>query len=389
MSKLRFAQSAALSSLLALSFAGCAMEGAEPIDELDSLASGDKADGVALQRVSRLPRDIDSTHLSSATLEGTTLVLSVSYGGGCEEHEFGLYWDGSFLESHPMQVNLKLVHNGHGDVCEAIKRKTLRFDLSSLASPDPLIVNLGGAGVSASVTLVGTPAEPELLPLRKVARLPADRAGFTVLATRVEESTLEVDVRYVGGCELNAFDLYWDRRFLESLPMQANLALVRDAEGDECDRVAEETLRFDVAELASGAPVMLNLRASGRTSTVMLGESTPPATTAKAIHTVSRLPADKDGFDIEGVRVSGRTLSVDVRYGGGCEDHEFELYWDGRLLETSPAQARLRIVHDANGDACEALRSETLTFDVSALAGSGRVALMVEGSGVVNRVIMN
>jgi hypothetical protein len=84
---------------------------------------------------------------------------------------------------------------------------------------------------------------------------------------------------------------------------------------------------------------------------------------------IGTFPAGSDAFDIDDASISGDELNVDVRYGGGCEDHEFELFWDGRILETNPPRARLRLFHDANGDICEAIKRETLVFDVSAFGG--------------------
>lgn len=60
------------------------------------------------------------------------LELTMRYGGGCEVHDFELYWDGLFMESYPVQVNLQLSHNSHNDVCRALITDSIYFDLTLL-----------------------------------------------------------------------------------------------------------------------------------------------------------------------------------------------------------------------------------------------------------------
>ncbi|MEZ4385193.1 MAG: hypothetical protein R3A79_27950 [Nannocystaceae bacterium] len=65
-------------------------------------------------------------------ITGDTLLLEVAYSGGCAEHDFGLCWDGAFLESDPVQVHVTVGHNGNGDACEAYPMEQLQFDLTEL-----------------------------------------------------------------------------------------------------------------------------------------------------------------------------------------------------------------------------------------------------------------
>lgn len=61
-----------------------------------------------------------------------TLEIDVGYSGGCETHQWTLCWDGSFMESEPVQANLSLHHNANGDMCEAYIEETLEIDISAL-----------------------------------------------------------------------------------------------------------------------------------------------------------------------------------------------------------------------------------------------------------------
>ncbi|PSQ98542.1 MAG: hypothetical protein BRD48_06860 [Bacteroidetes bacterium QS_9_68_14] len=61
------------------------------------------------------------------------------------------------------------------------------------------------------------------------------------------------------------------------------------------------------------------------------------------------------------------TLTLRVQYGGGCEDHEFQLVADDAFMESNPVQAGVQLFHDGNGDTCEALLTETVRFNLEPL----------------------
>ena len=57
----------------------------------------------------------DAFALGDVSIEGDTLLITVSYGGGAEAHDFALYWNGMTMRSYPGQINVMLKHNAHGD----------------------------------------------------------------------------------------------------------------------------------------------------------------------------------------------------------------------------------------------------------------------------------
>ncbi len=73
-----------------------------------------------------------SVGVSDVTLSGDSLTLTVQHSGGCKTHEYGLCWNQSFLESNPVQAQLRVLHQDNGDSCEAIVSNTLTFDLAGL-----------------------------------------------------------------------------------------------------------------------------------------------------------------------------------------------------------------------------------------------------------------
>ena len=73
------------------------------------------------------------------------------------------------------------------------------------------------------------------------------------------------------------------------------------------------------------------------------------------------LPSHMDSFGFmvdeetgQSVWVEGNTLFVNVGYSGGCQEHEFTMYWNGLWAESAPPQTGVRLIHDANDDFCEA-----------------------------------
>lgn len=74
-----------------------------------------------------------------------------------------------------------------------------------------------------------------------------------------------------------------------------------------------------------------------------------------------------DAVTIEGFAIKGDSLELAVIFGGGCRDHAFVLLADAAWMESYPVQVAVRLSHDANDDACDALLSRVLRFDLTPL----------------------
>jgi hypothetical protein len=92
--------------------------------------------GAQGNKVSECSGDVsgDPVDVNRFLMQGNTLVLQVAYGGGCKDHTFSLCYGPEFGESYPVQTTLRLVHDAHGDTCEAYPSQELRFDLTPLAA---------------------------------------------------------------------------------------------------------------------------------------------------------------------------------------------------------------------------------------------------------------
>jgi hypothetical protein len=77
----------------------------------------------------------DPITVKDANITGDTLTLNVTHGGGCAQHDYALCYVefGAWSDSRPVIVTTKLIHDAHGDGCEALLSKTLKFDLSPIA----------------------------------------------------------------------------------------------------------------------------------------------------------------------------------------------------------------------------------------------------------------
>ena len=72
----------------------------------------------------------DPIAIDSGRIERDTLVLSVSHGGGCAEHEYALVATNGWMESLPVQLGVILAHDAKGDICKALLLRKLKFDLA-------------------------------------------------------------------------------------------------------------------------------------------------------------------------------------------------------------------------------------------------------------------
>lgn len=66
-------------------------------------------------------------------------------------------------------------------------------------------------------------------------------------------------------------------------------------------------------------------------------------------------------------QIRGDELLLNVRYGGGCNEHRFALTGGGVFMESYPVQTALTLHHDALGDQCRALVGKSLRFDLTPL----------------------
>jgi hypothetical protein len=83
---------------------------------------------------------------------------------------------------------------------------------------------------------------------------------------------------------------------------------------------------------------------------------------------INRSSENSDPFELISIVLKGDTVIITVAYSGGCKRHTFKIIWNETLSDTEPPQTGLIILHNANGDMCEAWITEKLIFSISDLA---------------------
>lgn len=81
----------------------------------------------------QFPEESTPITIEEAEIVGNQLVLKVSYGGGCQEHDFKLIGSEMISKSMPPIRAIKLIHNGNNDMCKALIMQTLKFDITAFA----------------------------------------------------------------------------------------------------------------------------------------------------------------------------------------------------------------------------------------------------------------
>lgn len=76
----------------------------------------------------------DAFQVESLSVQGNILIMKVIYSGGCKTHEFSLYAHREIGESIPPVLFLTVSHNANNDMCKALLRETINFDLSSIVN---------------------------------------------------------------------------------------------------------------------------------------------------------------------------------------------------------------------------------------------------------------
>lgn len=75
----------------------------------------------------------DPVTISNIRVSGNTLLIDVSYSGGCEKHAFEVIGSPMIAKSLPPIRHIQLVHNANGDKCKKLELKTIEVDIKELA----------------------------------------------------------------------------------------------------------------------------------------------------------------------------------------------------------------------------------------------------------------
>lgn len=87
----------------------------------------------------------DDFEIITATITGNNINLTIVYGGGCNNIYYDLLTSKDYIETNPIQKNMRLAFDDK-DNCEAAVELELSFDLTQIqvSSTDKIIINLDG-----------------------------------------------------------------------------------------------------------------------------------------------------------------------------------------------------------------------------------------------------
>jgi hypothetical protein len=90
-----------------------------------------------------------------------------------------------------------------------------------------------------------------------------------------------------------------------------------------------------------------------------------------------------DPFALLEAAIDGDTLRLQVGYGGGCRDHEFQLVISGAFMESEPVQTMALLTHDDDDDPCDAFILTWLLADLTPLKTEWQSAYQRQSGTIV------
>ena len=129
-------------AVIGMSIIGCKSKQriieAPPTVENEPIEIEAKNPSITISEMVDMKNTGDPYTIEHAKILGDTLILQLSYGGGCKEHEFEMLNNNAFREYEDewanvgYQTHLTLKHNANNDHCRSIVTKEIRFDLISI-----------------------------------------------------------------------------------------------------------------------------------------------------------------------------------------------------------------------------------------------------------------
>ena len=92
-----------------------------------------------------------------------------------------------------------------------------------------------------------------------------------------------------------------------------------------------------------------------------------------------------DAFSLHEVTIANQVLKIKVSYSGGCAEHSFQIIWPEVITMIYPPDFGVVLMHDSNGDACEAYFTETLVFELD----SNQLALSEQAINEMRITVIN
>lgn len=208
--------------------------------------------------------------IDTVEVEGNTLFIHVSYGGGCATHEFEVIGSLAIAKSYPPIRSLQLVHKANGDRCKAIVRSVIEVDLEEVAyqktDGSEIYYTLEGWDQRIYHKYAGE-KQPQKEKVKSEAagnspdqtiKVKARTGDFVkesdpimnINAVEVRGNTMYIDLSYGGGCKTHTFEVIGSTVVAESHPPVRAIQLVHKANGDLCRAIVHQRLEIALENIA-------------------------------------------------------------------------------------------------------------------------------------------
>jgi hypothetical protein len=298
-------------------------------------------------------KPFDDCRIDSVKVADNTLTLQVSYSGGCKTHEFALYALDTLFPSKTPHGALYLSHNGNGDQCKAIVGTTLRFNLATLGArfvvgtADDIVFTMftdtARFGVSSAswklqkmcaISYRGHYGVNTMVHLGNITppNLPSLTIPRILVYLDTTKKTTPAEKALAVATELRWLSLQKAMTFTETGidAIQGKLAVHGDQYWTRQDSALPYNMWFEYDSVkgawSNGTVGVKGVRGSyGCGAGVVyalpigqLGSSPVLPGSAFSLRTVMKKPGARAAFyDLKGRKLSGATLNILHRFGGG------------------------------------------------------------------------
>lgn len=89
------------------------------------------------------PLSIEAAEVISG-IDGYFARIAVSYEGGCQDHSYEAWWDGTYMKSLPPRVAIILVHDANDDPCKALVSDELEIKIDQVTGQGAVYLDFFG-----------------------------------------------------------------------------------------------------------------------------------------------------------------------------------------------------------------------------------------------------
>lgn len=194
------------------------------------------------------------------------------------------------------------------------------------------------------------------------------RDACTISNVSICSDVITVQVSYSGGCKTHEFNLLvLEERSTES---HSRLVLSHNSNDDGCEAAITRELHFDLTPLKQAFPNSKTMSLTLEDYTTFPSPQFHPNNLPMApvfVDSTGFTNWKRDDYDFVKASICNDVLKLTITYGGGCNDHDFDLLVSPVIIKTKPPQMGIVLAHNSNDDLCKALLGQELLFNFTSI----------------------